>query len=384
MSTYQYYEFQAVDRSLTPGELDALRAISKRATITPTRFQNVYSYGDFGGDPLALMTDFFDAFVYVANWGTHKLMLRLPRADFEPSLAQPYAVEFSFDVHERDDVVILDFDSEGGDDEDYYWITDEEAAAWLPALLPLRAELARGDTRALYLGWLGAAFTHEEEDEVVEPPAPPGLGELSPALKTLASFLRISEDLLAIAAANSPALPAAPSDDDLRQWISRLPADEKDALLVALAADAPRAQADLTRRFHQEMSPPLPAHAGGRRLVQMLAAAEEHAKVRLRREAAEEAAEQARREREAAAAREAYLDSIAGKEEALWEQIPSLIAAMQAREYEQAVQLLTDLRDLAARHDRAGDFTARLAALRQEYAKRRGLMTRLDKAGLRA
>jgi hypothetical protein len=45
-----------------------LRALSTRATITPTRLQNVYHWGDFKGDPSTWMEKYFDAFVYVANW----------------------------------------------------------------------------------------------------------------------------------------------------------------------------------------------------------------------------------------------------------------------------------------------------------------------------
>ena len=70
MSEYQYYEFLAVDRSLTDEERAALRTITTRATITPWRLQNVYHWGSFKGDPLDLMTRYFDLFVYVANWGT--------------------------------------------------------------------------------------------------------------------------------------------------------------------------------------------------------------------------------------------------------------------------------------------------------------------------
>jgi hypothetical protein len=86
MSEYQYYEFQAVDRPLTPAEIAELRALSTRATITPTRLQNVYHWGDFKGKPLELMMRYFDAFVYVANWGTHRFMVRLPRRLLDPQL----------------------------------------------------------------------------------------------------------------------------------------------------------------------------------------------------------------------------------------------------------------------------------------------------------
>ena len=44
MSEYQYYEFIAVDRPLTPKQMAELRAVSTRAEITPTRFQNEYNW----------------------------------------------------------------------------------------------------------------------------------------------------------------------------------------------------------------------------------------------------------------------------------------------------------------------------------------------------
>ncbi|MTW19773.1 hypothetical protein [Allochromatium palmeri] len=59
--------------------MDELRRYSTRAEITPTRFCNEYNWGDFKGNPRTWMERWFDAFLYVANWGTHWFMLRLPR-----------------------------------------------------------------------------------------------------------------------------------------------------------------------------------------------------------------------------------------------------------------------------------------------------------------
>ena len=84
MSEYQYYEFQAIDRPLNTKEMDKLRSYSTRARITPTSFVNDYSWGDFKGDEDAWMENYFDAFLYLANWGTHILKLRLP-TDLLPS-----------------------------------------------------------------------------------------------------------------------------------------------------------------------------------------------------------------------------------------------------------------------------------------------------------
>ena len=82
MSEYQYYGFQAIDRPLSEGDMQWLRGLSTRAQITTTSFVNVYHWGDFRGDPIKLMERCFDVFVYVANWGCRRFMLRLPRASF--------------------------------------------------------------------------------------------------------------------------------------------------------------------------------------------------------------------------------------------------------------------------------------------------------------
>ncbi len=75
MSEYQWYEFVALDKPLSDSEMAALRAISTRAEITPTRFWNEYNWGDLEADPAVLLAKYFDAHLYFANWGTHRFML---------------------------------------------------------------------------------------------------------------------------------------------------------------------------------------------------------------------------------------------------------------------------------------------------------------------
>src|SRR5713226_614769 len=79
MSEYQYYEFQAIDRPLSEADRQALRDLSTRARITATSFTNSYEWGDFKGDPAKLMEHWFDLHLYMANWGSRRLMIRLPK-----------------------------------------------------------------------------------------------------------------------------------------------------------------------------------------------------------------------------------------------------------------------------------------------------------------
>ena len=90
MSEYQYYEFLALDRPLTAEQRAELRAISTRAEITATRFVNEYQWGDLKGDPRKMVERYFDAFLYLANWGTRRLMFRLPREVLDAGTAAPF------------------------------------------------------------------------------------------------------------------------------------------------------------------------------------------------------------------------------------------------------------------------------------------------------
>ena len=88
MSEYQYYEFRAIDRPLSEKDIASLEHLSSRAQITSTSFVNEYNWGDFKGNPLTLMGKHFDAFLYVANWGTRWFMLRVPRKLINVDLAR--------------------------------------------------------------------------------------------------------------------------------------------------------------------------------------------------------------------------------------------------------------------------------------------------------
>jgi hypothetical protein len=377
MSTYQYYEFLAVDRVLTPAEQGALRKLSTRADITSSRFVNVYNYGDFKGDPDRLMERYFDVFVYVASWGTRELQFRLPRRLFDPARAQPYLHEESLSLRTKGDHIILKFRVDNEDDADW-----EEGEGWLASLLPLRAELLAGDLRALYIGWLAGGPGPEEdeddsgeEDEAVEPAVPPGLGESSPALRALADFLFVPRSLVRAAAKANPARASdAVPKQALSAWLSSLPAKEKDALLLrVILGPEPLLGAELLHRFResQPREPSAPS-AGARRTAG-----------KLRAEAEVLEAEQSRRQaKQAAQARARELEALAAREGDVWREVESLFATRRSTDHARGVALLVDLRDLAQHRGTLADFQRKFADLRERNARRQGLMRRMSEAGL--
>ena len=138
MSEYQYYEFLAAERPLDRSEIAALRALSSRAEITPTSFTNVYNFGDFKGSPAKLMEKYFDAHIYVANWGTRHLMLRLPRGSVDEDALASYVIDEVLDFWTTDEHLIIQWQRNEEPDDD--WV---EAEGWMAQVLPLREELKR-------------------------------------------------------------------------------------------------------------------------------------------------------------------------------------------------------------------------------------------------
>lgn len=379
VSEYQYYEFQAIDRPLTDGEQGTLRRYSSRATITSRRFVVDYSWGSFKGDAAEWMEEYFDAFVYLANWGSRELMLRVPRSVLSPEKAKGYCTGESATARAKGDHLVLGFQSE--DEEGGEWIHEQNNT--LASLLPLRSELTSGDLRALYLAWLRCAQLGELDDGDAEPPCPPGLGDLSAALEAFADFLRLDRDLIEAAAAASPKL-SKTDDAALERWVAALPESDKTSILVRLVggADA-HLRGELLRRFRESQVSEAPAAAFKTRTVgELREAAQARAEERRREEAELAAREEARREREAAKARDYHLTALAKREGEAWRTLDELIATKQPNKYDEAVALLRDLRDVCVRAGRQGEAATRIDRLCEEHARKGTFIQRMRKAGL--
>ena len=378
MSEYQYYEFLAVDRPLTREEMGHMRAISSRARITPTRFTNHYEWGDFKGDVGQLIERYYDAFVYVANWGTREFSLRLPASVFPADAAAPYMVGQPCTVREAGGFTVVDFctvEDDSDDDPDAYL---DDGTRWMSSLLPVRAELAAGDYRALYLGWLVNAMDGGVDPGETEPPVLPGLRTPTVAQKALAAFLRIDRSLIAAAAETSADPPPAPSADDLAAWIGGLAGSEKDRLLLRVATGEERAAAVEMRHAFAAASRPGPgAELPKRRTRGEIWEAAERRREQRERAAALRAEREKARRREA---RQRYLDSLVGDERVLWSRIDGLVASTKPAAYAEAIPLIVDLRDLADREGRIDDFDSLLVELRQKHHKKQGFLARLNDA----
>jgi hypothetical protein len=387
MSEYQYYEFRAIDRPLDREQMDELRDLSTRAEITPTSFTNEYHWGNFKGDPAKMMERYFDAFVYYANWGTHVLMLRIPRQIVDVNAVEEYCDGEVVSLTARPEHVIVQFESEADSGD---W---SEGENWMSELVPIRDELMRGDLRALYLGWLASLTGRGDDDEEIdpdalEPPVPSGLGSLTESQRAVVTFLRVDDDLFEAAAAASTGEPAAaPSRAEMERWVKSRAAGEKDAYLVRFLAedgDIPL-RAEIAKRFRESTARRADSlvHSDKRRTVaQLLAAGKALYEEKALLAAEIDARNRARRELEEANARAAYLDQLAWRESEAWREVDKLIASKRPKDYDHAVALLTDLQEVAAQSGRSGEVAARIRELKQRHANKPSLMKRFKQRKL--
>jgi hypothetical protein len=379
MSEYQYYDLKAIDRALTKTEMTALRSISTRAVITSTSFTNHYEWGDLKADPLKLLATYFDAFVYVANWGAREFHLRLPQELVDAKQLKAMLPGKSVQLRGAGKFVTISFESEVEPDDDW-----DDGTGWMGSLISLRADLLRGDFRCLYLGWLFSVQNGEFSDEVLEPPVSAGLRELSAPCNSLIEFLGIDEDLVEVAASASEPLKAGPSRKELAAWIRGLPEKEKDGLLVdALTEMDERWRIELLRRFeHENVAVSDHGAVDRRRVADLLAASHARAEERKRKLNAQRAAEAALEKAKEEANRTLFLDQLAKREKAVWKEVDAYIQKRQPNDYDRAVALLSNLRDLAVRQGGEDEFHLTMEDLRRTHSAKDSFLRRLAKAKL--
>lgn len=374
MSEHQYYEFEAVDRRLTLAQQMELRALSSRAEISATRFTNTYNYGSFRGDPDALMARFFDLHLHLANWGTRRFMVRLPRRTVDEA-----AVTVALDACEEAQVRVVADDlllTVERHSDDGYPDSDVEDGDWLPALAPLREAALDGDLRLVYLAWLLEVSAGEEDAATREPF--PGLGPIDGAVRTFADLFDLDVDLIT-AAAERPFRPPGPPRNPAAE-IAGLPAAEKDAWLARLYAGEDRLDAALRTRLRPARAPDDERPGNARRTVgDLLARAAVCAADRRAAEA--RAAEEARRRAQAEEDRKlrARLVALKSRGEGAWREVETQIDLRSASGYDRAAALLADLHILAKRDGIAAAYDERLAAIRQRHAAKRTFIQRLER-----
>jgi hypothetical protein len=108
------------------------------------------------------MERWFDLHLYLANWGSRRLMIRLPTRMVNRDLLDALLGEVDCaGLTVAGENLILDIVRDEVESEDL-----EDGSGWLASLTPLRAEVLAGDLRLFYRLWLTAvdADTFEADE----------------------------------------------------------------------------------------------------------------------------------------------------------------------------------------------------------------------------
>ena len=377
MSEYQYYEFQAIDRPLSEADRRALRDLSTRARITATSFTNSYEWGDFKGDPAKLMERWFDLHLYLANWGSRRLTIRLPARMVDRHLLDTFLGEVDCaELRVSGENLILDIVRDEVEFEDW-----DDGSGWLAALTPLRAEVLGGDLRLFYLLWLTAV--EADAFEADEPEPMPGIGPMTAGLEAFTEFFGIAPDLVQ-AAAERPAVASANriSADAARRVIAAMSSREKTERLAQLFEGAPHVAAELRAEVRKRLGSEAAAPPAAVRTVgELLARAQAISLAGERAEADKAAAERKRQAEEAEKTRRVRLDAIARRGEGVWREVETKIERRNAAGYDKAAGLLSDLKVIAEERGTVENFLRRLRTMRERHVRKERLIERLAALG---
>ena len=321
------------------------------------------------------MERWFDLHVYVANWGTRRLMIRMPKRLIDQDRLDAWLMGTDLaEVIDVGDNLILDICDDDEDMLDHDW---DDGAGWLGALAPLRADLLSGDWRLPYLLWLKGVQNGSLRPEALEPL--PGIAPLSGGLQVFADFIRIDRDLVK-AAAEAPADSQnhEPSSTEFRTAIAAMPEQQKTAWLLRLAEGDPHVAAELRSRVRRVLSARDPRKSPTLRSVASLRS--RASEIRKDREAAaaeRRRAERLRQEQLEAQARRARLAALRRRGESVWQEVETEVGRRNASGYDRATSLIVDLRTVAEEDDAMADFARRLDALCKRHERKQRFIERL-------
>ncbi len=369
MSEYQRYEFMTVDRPLTRAQLDAVNTLSSHIEASSTHALIEYQWGDFKHNPIKVLHEFFDGFLYWANWGAPELALRFPHGILPDDLIDGYDLDefVTFTQHPDYDILDMHFGELEGPDE---WIDYE-----LGSLIGIREELMDGDLRALYIVWLAAqhmmgSYDEEEEYEIDMPPVPPAFGKLTAAQQALAELLQVPQELLVAAVRHSSKATAPSTVDDVAAWVKSLSPERRDEYLVRLAHNEPGLSRQLVRELRELKQDKARAVVpnGERVTYATLLAEGKTLKARWEHE------ERERRQ----AAHQRHLQDIHEHQNDYWHQVDQAVTRGSGAGYDEAVRLLIELREAASQFQAHQEFQEHFFTWVQPHLRRPAFIKRLQ------
>ena len=368
MSEYQYYGWQALDSHLNEKELEEVSALSSHMNeVSPTRAVVTYQWGSFKYKPEQILLKYFDVFVYDSNFGSRRLIFRIPKKLLDPRAIEAYLDDEFISLETQGAYHLLELTC--NDEENTLEYVDSDDM--LNRLTALREQIIQGDLRALHIAWLASIGREEgspDNDEVEELPPPPGLNKLDSGLRALAEFFAVDLNLIAAAAGSAPSAESQP----LASAIPSLTRAEMESHLTDIVNGEAGAVAFLKKQLAQKLTgttanTPMPLRTLGDLF-------------RLREKVNGQKQSQARYEAERK--RIQKLEKLRENQEQAWAQVESLCYEKRAKAYDEATQLLVDLRDLGGYKNQQTQFEKQFAVILEKFGKSQALKERLRRAGL--
>ena len=385
MSGFTMHRFRTIDSPLTRSEMEEIDSWSSRFSPTSTGVTYIYHYGSFKQNVDKIFPKYFDAMLYVSNYGEKQLMFRFPKdlVDWKTLTQFTNIKEYyrHLDFKRVGDYVIMDLywnEEEGGE-----WIEEEDYI--LDTLLPLREEILNGDYRTLYLGWLmvqGADNLEEEYDDDDDdddwadddeyssmPPIPANLQRLSTAHQYLIEKFDIEEAIVKAAATASPN--ANQQKPDYKNLIALLSNEEKEAFLLRFAIGERRTEIQLKQRLEA---------LGGKKGLAFGKSPSWEALMKkakgIENEAAKEYAEAQR------VAHINRMEILITQKSRLWQEAENNILKGQGNSYDKATKILYELKEISEYEKQEHEFEQKLGEFISPYLRRGSLIRRLRTGGI--
>lgn len=368
MSEYQYYGWQAIDRPLNERELEEVSQLSSHMDeVNSTRASVTYQWGDFKHKPEQILLKYFDVFVYDSNFGYRRVIFRIPKKLLDPNTIAPYIDDENISLETHGTYHILELACNDEDNDLEYIDSDR----MLDRLSTLREQIMQGDYRALYLAWLRSVVNEEDADEIEEPPVPTGLGKLDSGLRALNEFFGLDAHLVS-AAADSTAQVESTPEADLNAAIPNLSREEIEAHLADIVRGEAGAVTSLKKHLAQIQKKSAQKNSAPARTLGEIFQLRDQIKRR----------EKLKAQKEAQRKRIQKLEKLSGRQEEAWAQVASLCQEKRAKTYDEAVQLLSDLRELGEYKNQKIEFQQRFANILEAYGKSVAFKERLHRVNL--
>jgi len=370
MSEYQCYQFQTVDKPLSKVEMQEIARLSSRIKLTTHKAIFVYNYGDFPADAGEILLKYFDAMTYVANWGSRRLMFRFPESIVNIEEIKQFCFRDSITLKCISGFAVLDIHF--FDEENSAWIDEND---WLSSFLPLRNDLIEQDYRLLYLAWLKAVNLNppEEDEKYFHPTVPQGLRNLPQSIKDFIELFDIDEFLIRAVAKFSPKKKKV-EKLVLKDALSKLSQEECNDFLLRLALNEPYLSVQLKRRL-EEVNKQDSGDVFEKKERQTVSAFLDQLKNEREQEIEKQRAlEEQKRIQE--------LEKLSRQEPQLWNKIALLINEKKAYAYDEAVNILLNLKELAGYKKTVSIFQEKLNKIHMTHKSLSGLRRRLNENGL--